>query len=48
MTAEQTIAYLCSLELADALWWFIENVNDETPGRTEIYFALRERVREER
>jgi hypothetical protein len=30
------------------LWWFIENVNDETPDRTERFFALRERVRVQR
>jgi hypothetical protein len=27
------------------LWDFIENVTDETPDRTERFFALRERVR---
>lgn len=27
------------------LWWFMENVTDDTPDRTERFFALRERVR---
>jgi hypothetical protein len=34
------------LELVNDLWWFIENVDDETPDRTRRFFALRERVRE--
>jgi hypothetical protein len=28
------------------LWWFIENVTDDTPDQTDRFFALRERVRE--
>lgn len=32
--------------LVHDLWWFIENVTDDTPDRTERFFALRERVRE--
>jgi hypothetical protein len=32
-------------ELALDLWWFIENVTDNDPTRTERFFALRERVR---
>lgn len=39
------IEYLASLPLPDALWWFIENVNADTPLRTEMFFALRERMR---
>ncbi len=27
------------------LWWFIENVNEDDPKRSESFFALRERVR---
>lgn len=38
--------YVKSLSLVEALWWFIENVNDDTPHRTEIFFSLRERCRE--
>jgi hypothetical protein len=34
------------LELVNDLWWFIENVDDETPDRTQRFFALRERVRD--
>lgn len=32
--------------LAHDLWWFIENVTDETPDRTERFFRLRVRFRE--
>jgi hypothetical protein len=34
------------LDLCVDFWWFIENVNEETPDRTERFFALRERYRE--
>lgn len=27
------------------LWWFIENVNEDTPERNELFFCLRERFR---
>jgi hypothetical protein len=33
-------------QLVNDLWWFIENVDDETPDRTQRFFALRERVRD--
>lgn len=36
---------LQSKELVNDLWWFIENVTDEDPERTDKFFALRERVR---
>lgn len=29
-----------------ALWWFVENVTEDDPDRTNHFFALRERVRE--
>jgi hypothetical protein len=45
MGTAKTIEYLDTLDLPTALWWFIENVTDETPGRSEIFFHLRERVR---
>jgi hypothetical protein len=32
-------------DLTADLWWFIENVSDEAPDRTDRLFALRERVR---
>lgn len=31
-------------DLIRDLWWFIENVTEETPDRTDRFFALRERV----
>jgi hypothetical protein len=34
------------LAALNAAWWFIENVNEDTPDRTERFFALRELVRE--
>lgn len=45
MTADQIKAYLDRLPGVLAVWWFIENVNDEHPHRQEIFFYLRERVR---
>ena len=38
--------YLANLPLVRALWWFIENVGDGTPHRTEYFFALRGRFAE--
>ena len=32
--------------LLRGLWWFIENVPEDGPGRTDQFFALRCRVRE--
>jgi hypothetical protein len=32
-------------KLLSDLWWFIENVTDETPDQTERFFALRGRMR---
>ena len=43
MNYEQIKAYLETLPLAEALWWFIENGSDE--NRTDVFFYLRERVR---
>lgn len=37
--------YLDTLSLPAALFWFIENVSDDTAERTELFFYLRERVR---
>lgn len=45
MTTQQYIDYLQTLPLSAALWHFIENMNEEDEGRTEVFFALRERVR---
>lgn len=33
--------------LVEALWWFIENVAVDDPERTDHFFALRERYRNE-
>jgi len=46
---EQTsyLDYVKGLPLQEALWWFIENGHDDLAERSKIFFALRERVREE-
>lgn len=31
--------------LAKNLWWFIENVNEDTLNRTDLFFTLREQYR---
>jgi hypothetical protein len=46
MTFDQTKDLLDGLPLVSALWWFIENVNEDTPHRSELFFYLRERVRD--
>lgn len=48
ITEKEMIEYINTVSLVDALWWFIENVNEDTPGRTALFFRLRERVRESR
>jgi hypothetical protein len=47
MNTEQTKAYLDGQALAQALWWFIENVAADAANRTELFFHLRERMRKE-
>ncbi len=37
--------YFDTVSLSDALWWFIENIDEEHPDKTDIYFYLRERMR---
>ncbi len=37
--------HMKELDLVDALWYFIENVEQEDPQRNETFFYLRERVR---
>lgn len=44
---EDVQAFLDKLPLVQALWWFIENTNEDTPYRTELFFHLRERYRSE-
>jgi hypothetical protein len=43
----KTVAYLCTLKLVDALWWYIENITHEHEDATAAFFYLRERVRNE-
>ncbi len=45
MTATETTDYLHTLPTTHALWWFIENVTEDDPIRTEVFFYLRERFR---
>lgn len=47
MTPAETIAYLKTLALAEALWWFIENHSEASVGYAEVFFYLRDRVRTE-
>lgn len=42
-------AYLATLDLVHALWWFIENcdaLDMSENDRCELFFYLRERVRD--
>ena len=47
--AEQTLNVLELMwvkhGLTTALWWFIENVSEDTPGRNEAHQFLREKYR---
>lgn len=45
MTLTETINYLDTLPGVLALFWFMENVNEEHPHRQELFFYCRERVR---
>lgn len=45
MNLEQTKEYLNGLPLANALWWFIENINEDDTNRSDLFFYLRERMR---
>lgn len=47
MNAKETIEYLSKLSLTRALWWYIENISTNDPVATEVFFYLRERVRNE-
>lgn len=47
MDGPTAIAYMRSVPLTTALWWFIENVGDNNDYRSECFFYLRERVRAE-
>lgn len=45
VSLEEREAHLNTLNLPEALWWFIENINADDPHSTELFFYLRERVR---
>jgi hypothetical protein len=45
VTFDETKGHLEGLPLVAALWWFIENSNEDDPHRNELFFYLRERVR---
>ena len=45
MNFNQTKRYLDKFDLTAALWWFIENCNEDDPIRSSVFFYLRERVR---
>lgn len=47
MTFKQAKRVMDKMNLATALWWFIENIESESPIRSEAFFYLRERVRTE-
>lgn len=42
---DQALAVIDGLDLAQALWWFTENVPLDAPWRTTVFFKLRERMR---
>lgn len=43
---DEDIQQLEGMDLIDALWWFIENVDNDNPNRSEMFFHLRERMRD--
>lgn len=45
MNLQETIDHLNILPLPHALWWFIENVGEDHPHRTELFFHMRDRMR---
>ena len=47
MTAAEQISCMNQMPLVMALWWWIENVTADDPARSEVFFYLRERVRNE-
>lgn len=46
-TLAETIEYLDTKTLAMALWWVMEEIADEDPRGSDLYFYLRGRVRTE-
>ncbi|WP_421991718.1 hypothetical protein [Roseococcus sp.] len=43
--SESVIKRLGKMHITSALWWFIENMPDNSPHRNDAFFHLRERVR---
>lgn len=43
--SEKKKEIVAELSLANALWWFIENVTEDDPARQDLFFELRKRVR---
>jgi hypothetical protein len=46
-THQDYTKYLAGLPLVEAMWWFIENIDEEHPARSACAFFLRERYRNE-
>lgn len=44
MTLSETKTYLSGLTLAQALWWFTENIGEGHKHRSELFFFLRARM----
>lgn len=47
MSTDEIKKYLDTLSLVQALWWFIENIAEDNPRRSNIFFYLRSRYRTE-
>jgi hypothetical protein len=45
MTVTEAKDYLDTLPFGYAVWWYVENVTEDDPIRTEVFFYLRERFR---
>lgn len=46
-TGKQIIKLLEKMSIIQALWWYIEEMTDEHPARSEVFFYLRARYRTE-
>jgi hypothetical protein len=45
MNTQEKLDHLHTLPFPHAAWWFIENVAADDPGRTDLFFYMRERFR---
>lgn len=43
MKTSEIIAYLKTISLVEAMWWFIENTPNNRGQRAELFFYLRDR-----